>query len=144
MTTSDRPPLAGQFRLRELFVLMTVAAVAAWVSSLSLELRWKIFLLMFLWMFFQFWQLLACGRPLTPRDRVNHGVTSIVGQLLMFAMLTSGMLIRGKWLMGLGTSLFLIGLAVLGPAIGIWHAVSQIRQALADARSVSASPPTAS
>ena len=140
MSVAENQPLPGQFRLRALFALMTLAAVAAWIMSLSIRVHTKMALLVMLWLVFQFWQMLAWKRPLSPRDRLNHGITSIIGQLLMFGMLTSGSVVQVPWPWNLIAFMTLVGLAALGPAIGIWHAVRQIRQALAESRAEPASP----
>jgi hypothetical protein len=65
-------PLPGQFRLRRLFVLTTLAAVAFWIMRWPLSLHSKLFLVFMLWLVFQMWQLTRLKPTSSPVERVNR------------------------------------------------------------------------
>jgi hypothetical protein len=136
MSDSVKNPLPGQFRLRALFVLMTLAAVAAWIMSLSIDLQLRVLFLVFLWSSFQIGQMLSFKFPVSRTDRVNMAVVDILGQLIAFAAYASPLLITNRPLRNLEYAC--LGLLSLGPALGIWWDIRTIRQVAAEKDSVGA------
>ena len=130
MSDSVQKPLPGQFRLRDLFVLTTLAAVAAWIMSWPLSLHSKVFFVFMLWCAFRMWQLVRLRFLASPTRRVNVAVTEIVGQLIMFAVFTILTFTPSR---PLGRVEFIfIGLFAIIVGLPIWRAVRTIREAVAE------------
>jgi hypothetical protein len=127
-----KQPLPGQFRLRALFVLMALAAVAAWIMSWPLSLHLRALFLFLLWTGFGIWQSTQIRFPASPAQRVNAAVTEIVGQLILFAVFVIPSLTRSRtnWRV---ESIF-IGLIAILVSLPIWRAIWTIRQAVAESR----------
>jgi hypothetical protein len=123
-----RTLLIGQFGLRTLFALTTLAAVSFAIVRLPILPAVRIILLITLWAVFRVCLHATRKQPATPADRVNDAVLDIVSQMLFpvflgWEILTSP---HGGSIQKLG----LICLLALIPAIHIVRAVLVTRSEL--------------
>jgi hypothetical protein len=121
-----RALLPGQFGLRAIFVLTTMAAIGVAVIRLPIPAVVKIFALAALWIGFRVWRMIAVKTPASLTNRFNNAVLDIVGEVLVLGMFVWLACLRHRPLSN--ANFLFLGAMAMGPVLNIVRAVGKIRE----------------